>query len=234
MTKYNCIIIDDDDIDRLTVRSYVQKFPLLNIIGDYESATESLPAIEKENIEVVFLDIDMPDANGIEFRKKILHIPVCIFITSHPEYALESFEIDTFDFIIKPLNLDRFSHTAKRLQEFMEIRQKALLFESCIGGDSIYIKEGHIQTKIKLHDILYLEALKDYTLIVTRESRHCILSNIGTLLTKPHFKAFVRVHRSFAVQKHYIKKIKFNEIELNNDFVVPVGRSYKDNLNYIL
>lgn len=232
MTKYNCIIVDDNDIDRLTVRSYVQKFPSLNIIGDYESASEAISVIEKENIDVVFLDIDMPNTNGIEFRKKILHIPVCIFITLHHEYALESFEVDTLDFIIKPLNIDRFSHTAKRLLEFMEIRQKAELFESSIGGDSIYIKEGHIQTKIKLHDILYLEALKDYTLIVTHESRHCILSNIGTLLTKPHFLSFVRVHRSFAVQKHYIKKIKFGEIELNNDFIVPVGRSYKDNLNF--
>ncbi|MES2748496.1 MAG: LytTR family DNA-binding domain-containing protein [Bacteroidota bacterium] len=234
MKTYNCIIIDDDEIDRLTVVSYAKKFPLLNIIGVFSDAVDALPLLEKEQIDVLFLDIDMPDLNGLDFRKQAMHIPVCIYITAHPEHAVESFELDTLDFIVKPIKLDRFSQTMQRIEDYMELKLKATLFESSIGGDTIYIKEGHEQTKVKLHDILYLEALKDYTKIVTTNKRHCVLSSIGTLLKEEHFQSFVRIHRSFAVQKKYIDKKMTNEVLLNNGISIPVGRSYKDNLNQIL
>jgi len=233
MKKYNCIIVDDDEIDRLTVLSFAKKFPILNILGVFESADDALPFIEKEKIDILFLDIDMPGLNGIEFRKNALEIPVCVFITAHPEHAVESFQIETLDFIVKPLKLDRFTQTMSRIEEFMEIKLKALLFEASIGGDTIYIKEGHEQTKVKLHEILYLEALKDYTLVITEKKRHCVLSSIGNLLKEDHFQSFIRIHRSFAVQKQFIQKINSTEILLNNNVAIPVGRSYKDNLNLI-
>jgi len=227
------MIIDDDEIDRLTVVSFAKKFPVLDIVGVFESAEDALPFIEKEKIDILFLDIDMPGLSGIEFRKKALEIPVCIFITAHPEHAVESFQIETLDFIVKPLKLDRFTQTVSRIEEFMEIKLKALLFEASIGGDTIYIKEGHEQTKVKLHEILYLEALKDYTLIITDKKRHCVLSSIGNLLKENHFQSFIRIHRSFAVQKQFIQKINSSEILLNNNISIPVGRSYKDNLNLL-
>jgi two-component system LytT family response regulator len=229
--KYTCIIIDDDEIDRLTVLSFAKKFPVLDILGVFESAEDALPFIEKEKVDILFLDIDMPGLNGIGFRKKALEIPVCIFITAHPEHAVESFEIETLDFIVKPLKLDRFAQTVSRIEEFMEIKLKASLFEASIGGDTIYIKEGHEQTKVKLHEILYLEALKDYTLVITDKKRHCVLSSIGNLLKEDHFQSFIRIHRSFAVQKQFIQKINSTEIILNNNIAIPVGRSYKENLN---
>ena len=230
---YTCIIIDDDEIDRLTVVSFAKKFPILDILGVFESAEEALPFIEKQKVDILFLDIDMPGLNGIEFRKKALEIPVCIFITAHPEHAVESFQIETLDFIVKPLKLDRFAQTVSRIEEFMEIKLKASLFEASIGGDTIYIKEGHEQTKVKLHEILYLEALKDYTLIITDKKRHCVLSSIGNLLKEDHFQSFIRIHRSYAVQKQFIHKMNSTEIILNNNISIPVGRSYKENLNLI-
>jgi two-component system LytT family response regulator len=234
MATYNCIIIDDDEIDRLTVVSFAKKFAMLNILGVFADAQQALPVLEKESIDILFLDIDMPELDGIEFRKRAAHVPVCIFITAHPEHAVESFELDTLDFIVKPLKLDRFSQTVARIQDYLELKHKAQLFEASIGGDTIYIKEGHEQTKVKLHDILYLEALKDYTKIVTPQKRHCVLSSIGTLLKESNFNSFIRIHRSYAVQKQYIKKILTNEVLLNNDVLIPVGRSYKSNLNELL
>ncbi|ABQ04377.1 LytR/AlgR family response regulator transcription factor [Flavobacterium johnsoniae] len=233
MKKYTCIIIDDDEIDRLTVLSFAKKFPILDILGVFDSAEEALPFIEKQKVDILFLDIDMPELNGIEFRKQAMEIPVCIFITAHPEHAVESFQIETLDFIVKPLKLERFAQTVNRIEEFMEIRLKASLFEASIGGDTIYIKEGHDQTKVKLHEILYLEALKDYTLIITDKKRHCVLSSIGNLLKEDHFQSFIRIHRSYAVQKQFIQKMNSTEIILNNNITIPVGRSYKENLNLI-
>jgi DNA-binding LytR/AlgR family response regulator len=172
----------------------------------------------------------MPEMSGLELRKLAPEVPICIFITAHPEHAVESFELETLDFLVKPLRFDRLVQTVHRIEEFMEIRHKAALFESSIGGDAIFIKEGHEQIKVKLHDVLYLEAMKDYTLIVTSDKRHCVLSTIGNLLKETYFESFVRIHRSFAVQKQFIEKIGTTEILLHNQQTIPVGRTYKDNL----
>ena len=230
MKNLTCIIVDDDEIDQLMVVSFVKRFLHLDLLGTFLSAEEALAFCQNKSVDIVFLDVDMPGLNGLELRKKLSTIPACIFITSHPEHAVESFELETLDFIVKPLKFDRFSKAIERINEFMEIKTKALLYESSIGGDSIYIKEGHEQTKVKLHEILYLEALKDYTLLVTNEKRHCVLSSIGTLLKEDHFQSFVRVHRSFAVQKNLIRKIGSQEVFLNESLSIPIGRSYKDNL----
>lgn len=234
MERLNCIIVDDNEIDRLTVLSFAKKFPNLNILGTFSDSNESLQAIESQPVHILFLDIDMAELSGVELRKKVKQVPVCIFITSHPEYAVESFELETLDFIVKPLKFDRFEQTIRRIIDFFEMKNKASLFESSIGGDVIYIKEGHDQVKVKLHEILYLEALKDYTLVVTSQKRHCVLSSIGLLLKEVSFQSFVRIHRSFAVQKQFIDKINSHEIILNNDLAIPIGRSFKDNLKFLL
>ena len=234
MEKYNCIIVDDDEVARLKVLSVTRQFPILNIVGSYSSAESAMANINKEKIDVMFLDIDMPNTNGLDFRKRLMNIPVCVYITSHPDYALESFELDTLDFLMKPLQPERFAQTVSRIQEFMEIKHKASLYEMSFGDNFIYIKEGLEQTKIHLHEILYLEALKDYTLLVTNQKKHCIFSGIGNLLKEIHFESFVRVHRSYAVQKQFIQKVGSQNITLIKNISIPLGNSYKENLNFIL
>jgi len=234
MEILNCVIVDDDEIDRLTVLSFAKKFPNLDILGACSDAEEALEIIENNTVDILFLDIDMPGLSGVELRKKANQVPCCIFITSHPEFAVESFELETLDFIVKPLKFDRFEQTMRRIDDFFEIRKKAHLFESSIGGDVIYIKEGHEQIKVKLHEILYLEALKDYTKIVTPKKKHCVLVSIGNLLKEEQFQSFIRIHRSFAVQKNFIEKKLPAEILLNNGTAIPIGRSYKDNLNFMV
>ena len=230
MKHINCIIIDDDEIDRLTVTSFVKRNPVFNIVGIFEDPIEAISVIQKEKIDVLFLDIDMPEMSGIEFRKIAKSVPICIFVTAHPEFAVESFELDTLDFIVKPIKYDRFCQAVKRIEDYMELKQKASLFEANIGGDIIYIKEGTEQIKIKLHDILYLEALKDYTKIVTENKHYCVLSSLGLLIKEDNFSAFIRIHRSYAIQKHYVSKILSNDVMLQNDSILPIGRSFRDNL----
>ncbi len=233
MITYKCIIVDDDEIDRLTVLSFSKKFPILEVVGVFENATDALKILETKKIDILFLDIDMPGLNGIDFRKRAKEIPVCIYITSHPEFAVESFQLDTLDYIIKPVKMERFTQTIHRISDYMDIKQKANLFESSVGDDVIYIKEGHDQTKVKLHNILYLEGLKDYTKIVTADKKYFVLTSIGNLLKENHFQNFIRIHRSYAVQKMYVEKKQSNELLLNNGILLPIGRSYKDSLNFI-
>ena len=230
--KYNCLIIDDEEIDRLTTLSFVRKYPFLNISGVCSSVAEALKIIEKEDIQILFSDIEMPGINGFEFRRRMIHTPVCIFITSFADCAVESFELAALDFLVKPLKADRFNATINRISEYMEARQKASLYEHSLGADTVFIKDGHNFIKVKLHDILYLEALKDYTLVVTNEKKHCVLSPIGNLLKEEHFRSFIRIHRSFAVQRHLINRITSNQVMINN-VSIPIGRSYKETLDAI-
>ncbi len=229
-----CIVIDDDEIDLLMTVSYVKRFPQLHLVGQFSSSENALSVVNFSEIDVLFLDIDMPGIDGIELRKKINTVPACIFITSYPEHAVESFSVETLDFIVKPLKIERFTQAIERLEQFTAIRKKADLYENYIGGDYVYIKEGHSEVKVSLHEILYLEGLKDYTLIVTETKRHCVLSSIGNLLREQAFKPFIRVHRSFAVRKDAVKMKKANNIILINNAILPLGRSFRDNADLLM
>jgi DNA-binding LytR/AlgR family response regulator len=226
--SYRCIIVDDDEIDRLTTLSFARQFPFLDI-SVFGSATEALPAIRQELPDIAFLDVDMPGMTGLELRREFLQIPACVFITAYPDYAVESFDLAALDFMVKPIKAERFRKTIERIQEFLEVKHKAGLLDHTLGAETIFIKDGHKQVKLNLHEIIYLEALKDYTSIITTSGKHCVLSSIGNLLKEPGFSSFIRIHRSFAVQKNFIGSISTNELTVMN-IQLPVGRNYKEGL----
>ena len=226
---YNCIIFDDDEIDRLTVASFCKHYPFIRTVGSFDSPIDALAFTQKNQVDVMLLDIDMPGMNGLDMRKQLMQIPACIFITSHPEFALESFELSVLDYLVKPLKADRFAAAMNKVKEYLDVRHKASLLDHTLGSDTLFIKDGHQHFKIQLHEIIYLEALKDYTGVITAKKKYCVLSSLGNLLEEKSFASFVRIHRSYAVQRHYIKKITAKEVVVN-DFSLPVGRTYKDGL----
>jgi two-component system, LytTR family, response regulator len=230
---YNCIIVDDNEIDRLTLASFVRKHPFIQITGIFESATRALAFALSNQPDILFLDIDMPEINGIDIRKNLAQVPACIFVTSHPEYAVEGFETAALDFLVKPLRAERFEKAMERLQHFLEIHFKAELLDFTLGDDTLFIKDGHDNIKLQLHEIIYLEALKDYTGIVTRNKKYCVLTLLGSLLKEKSFQSFIRIHRSYAVQKHFINKITPKEILVNDTFL-PIGRSYRETVEKLV
>ncbi len=232
-TIYNCIIVDDNEIDRLTVLAAVKKYPFLQIVGVYDNAESAFAEIEIKKPNVLFLDIDLPGMSGIALRSKIGNEQACIFITSHMDYALESFEQQALDFLLKPINGERFEFSMQRLQHYLEIQHKASLFDLALGSDTVFIKDGNEQIKIKLGEIIYLEALKDYTTIVTEHKKYHVLFSIGNLLKEKAFQTFIRIHRSYAVQKHFIQKISSQQIIMQN-IELPIGRSYKESIEQLL
>ncbi len=229
---FNCVIADDDEIDRLTTLSFAKHYPFLHIAGCFSSADQVLEHARKNKPDVLLLDIDMPGMSGLELRQQLIDIPACIFVTSFPDYAVESFELSVLDFLVKPLKADRFELTMRRLHDYLLIRQKAELLDFTLGSDSLFIKDGHEHVKIQLHEVLYLEALKDYTSIVTVKKKYCVLSSLGNLLKEKAFQTFIRIHRSYAVQKHFIKKITAKEVMVY-DISLPIGRSYKESVELI-
>ena len=230
---YSCIIVDDNEIDRLTVTSFVRRYPFIRITGIFESAGKALEFAKTSTPDILFLDIDMPEINGLDLRKQLEQVPACIFITSHPEYALEGFETSALDFLVKPLRSERFEKAMERIQHFLEIHYKAELLDYTLGEDTLFIKDGHTHIKLQLHEIIYLEALKDYTGIITRQKKYCVLAPLGNLLKEKSFQSFIRIHRSYAVQKHFISKVTPREVMIN-DMLLPIGRSYKETVEKLV
>lgn len=232
MTKapYRYIIVDDEEIDQLALISFLHKNPLFEKAGCFSDGTSTLQFLSEENVDIAFLDIDIDGENGLELRKKINNVPACVFVTSHPEYALDGFELEALDYIVKPATKERFEQTLLKIISYLEIKQKAENYDMHFKEQHLVIKEGYEQVKIQLKDILYLEALKDYTLVVTSHKKHCILSNIGNLLKQDGFSEFIRIHRSYAVAKSEISKIGAQAIKTMSGLELPVGRSYKTNL----
>jgi len=231
--EYRCFIVDDNQIDRLTTASFIKKFSFLRMAGLFDNAAEALEAAEKNLPDVLFLDIDMPDFSGLELRGQLAKVPACIFITAYPEYAVQSFEVNALDFLVKPVNTERFDASMDRLQYYLDIHYKAELMDHSLNEDSLFIKDGHEHVKIQFYDIIYLEALKDYTGIITKDRKYCVLTPLGTLLKEKAFQSFIRIHRSYAVQKHFIRKVTPKAVMVNH-VLLPVGRSFKAALDSLL
>jgi two-component system, LytTR family, response regulator len=231
--EFRCFIVDDNQIDRLNTASFVRKFSFLKIAGLFENAGEALEAAEKNPPDVLFLDIDMPETSGLELRRQLAKVPACIFITAYPEYAVQSFDVNALDFLIKPVNYERFEVSMDRLQYYLDIHNKAALMDHTLNEESLFIKDGHEHVKIQFYDIIYLEALKDYTGIITKERKYCVLTPLGNLLKEKAFQSFIRIHRSYAVQKHFIRKVTPKAVMVNQ-VLLPVGRSYKAALDSLL
>lgn len=233
MNSFRCIIADDNELDRLTIAEYLVHFPEIDIINIFENSLEALSAIENEKPDIIFLDVDMPGISGLELRKKVSQIPICIFTTDHPEYAVESFELETLDYLLKPYSLARFSQTVERIKEYMGVQEKASRFES-LSENYIFIKVGYKKVKIFLDDILYLNSLQNYTVIFTREEKQYVLSTFSSLLSDKNFASFVRVHKSYAVNVKHITALTAKEIILSEGTRIPLGRSYKSSIENIL
>lgn len=223
------IILDDNEADSIMTKALLSHFKNFKLLKTFSSAEDVLAEMEVLNPDIAFLDIDMPGMNGIELRKKLHALEVCVFITSHPEFALEGFEVAAFDYIIKPLSMARLEKTMDRLLYYFEVKDKAHLLDHKLGSDHIMIKDGTQQIRIPTHKILYLEAYKDYTKIITSEKHHCVLNNLGKLLQEDAFKHFIRIHKSYAVQPNLIDKYNSKEVLVNGTYL-PIGRSFKSNL----
>lgn len=210
----------------------VKQQDILELVAAVDSA-ENVKALINDTVDLLFLDIDLPDCSGIEMRKMYQHVPACIFISSHPEYAVETFELDTLDFISKPLKKERFDYSVNKLADFFSMKEKSEYFDILTGSQFLNIKEGHETVQIKISDIIYLEALKDYTRLITAQKEHCVLSSIGQILKDRHFSTFVRIHKSYAVPKHLITRKNSYEVMIShNNISLPIGRAFKENLNF--
>lgn len=231
--KIKCIIADDSRADATLLNHYIAAEPALDLIHTFSNGIEALSLIKEQQPPLLFLDIDMPVLNGIELFKSIGYSPICIFVTAHSEYALESYEAQAFDFILKPVTDKRFAQSMSRLKEYLELKKRADLYDTAFEKESIIIKEGNTNHKVPLNDILYIEALKDYSKVVTEKKKYITLSKLKHFVDKLPPADFMRIHRSYAVAKNKIGSYNRDEIKVAAE-LLPIGKTYRQDVRQFL
>ena len=228
-----CLIVDDNEIDRLTIEAFAVMHPVLELCGSYAHPLEALSAIRNIEPPLIFLDVEMPDATGIELLKAVRDkVAMAVFITSYPEFALEGFELSALDYIVKPLTEERFAQTIARVAEYWEMKQKSTAYDVIVEQEMVTIKQGHDQLRLPLNQILYLEAMNDYTKLITEKRNFITIGSLSNFLEKLPGRYFCRIHRSYAVAVCKISSLKKNEV-ICGGIILPVGKTYRSSVAQI-
>ena len=227
-----CAIVDDEPLAVELLASYVKKIPFLELCGKYNNATDALHGLGEQPVDLLFLDIQMPELNGLELSKMIPENTRIVFTTAFDQYAVDGFRANALDYLLKPISYADFMEACnKALQWFQLVQQQDEPAAAAAEKEeikSIFVKSEYKLLQINLDDIRYLEGLKDYVKIYTEQSPHPILSLMNMKAIEQMLPAsrFIRVHRSFIVQKSKIREIERNRIVFGNVYI-PIGDSYK-------
>jgi DNA-binding LytR/AlgR family response regulator len=221
-----CIAVDDEPLALEIIEDFVKKVPFLTLAGKFENAANALRFLQDEQVDLVFLDIKMPDISGIEFLKSLKYPPLVVFTTAYGEYALDGFDLDVVDYLLKPVPFDRFLKAASKANEYLLANQQKTMDARCVT-DYIFIKTEYKIIKINLEDILFIEALKDYTKIYTPFQPVLTLRSLKSFETKLPADKFIRVHRSYLVSLNKINSVEKNTVMIANQ-PIPISDGYRD------
>jgi DNA-binding LytR/AlgR family response regulator len=217
------IIIDDNEIALLATQQCVLKAEQIKLLKTFNNALQALSYIASNQVDLIFLDIEMPELNGIEFIKAMKHPhPLIVLTTSHPEFALEAYEHNVLDYLVKPIALPRFLNAVAKAQAMFEKHNI-----DKIENDIIFIKKGNIIVKVNKSDVLWIEGLGDYVTLNTEKEKFIIHSTMHAIEQKFASNEFIRVHRSFIIRIDRINNIEDNCISYYDKFI-PIGKTYRE------
>lgn len=227
--KIKCVIADDEQLARQLLKSYVDKLPQLELVAMCKNAVEVLSVLQDNTVDLLLLDIQMPDLTGIDLLKTVQYPPKVIFTTAYKEYALEGFELNVVDYMLKPIAFDRFVRGVNKVQELLNHNANRPYSKSedvtVQSKDYISIKADHKLYKLNFSDIIYIEGMREYVAFHTNDNKILTLESLRNLEdTLPEH--FMRVHKSFIVNKDKIQSLSGNQIEIKG-INIPVGKSYK-------
>ncbi len=228
------IIVDDEPLALDVLETYISKMPNIELVQRCNNAIEANEALKNHQIDLMFLDIQMPQITGMEFLKSLENPPKVIFTTAYPDYAVEGFELNASDYLLKPISLDRFMKSVNRVTEELGATNQV---EEADGDDFFFVKADKKLIKVIFDDILYIEGLKDYVIIKRRDSRIVTLQTMKSLEQKLPANIFKRVHRSYIVNLSKINAIVGNMVEITEKGEkkhIPIGKNYRETLLEII
>lgn len=232
----SCAIVDDEPLALSLLETYVKKTPFLELKGKYSSAVAAMRGLKEAPVDILLLDIQMPELNGLEFSQMVSTETRIIFTTAFSQYALDSYKVNALDYLLKPISYKDFLEAINKAQQWFKMKNSSTEnTEEHDNNDFIYVKSDYKLIQIKLDNILYIEGLKDYVKIYVENESRPILSLMSMKSVEEHLPTsrFLRVHRSFIVQKSKIKLIDRGRIVFGKEYI-PISDSYKQELqNYL-
>ena len=227
----NCVVIDDDKLSRKVIESYIERTDYLTLIASYPSAIEAINEIKKNDpIDLIFLDVEMPEMTGIEFLNSLNTTPQVIIISSKEQYALEAFEYDVSDYLLKPISYSRFFKAVNKVNRRAKKDGNAIITPE---NNEIFIKSNSTLIRLHYDDILWVEALENYVVVTTFTDRYTIHFTMKAIEDKMPSHLFSRIHRSYVVNLKKIEMIEDNSVVITTDGgkkSIPIGKSYREKL----
>jgi len=223
-----CIIVEDEVLAQDVIKSHLQKVDRFKLVGVYRNALEARAALDNEDIDLIFLDIQLPGMTGLAFLRSLTNPPLVVLTTAYPEHALESYEFNVIDYLLKPISFERFSKTVEKILDG-KIFSFGTKETPGITREHLFIKSNSKFFRVSFPDIKYIEGMKDYLKIHTTTYTivtHQTMSEMENILPPSQF---IRVHKSYIVAFGHIKSVFGNSVELENA-VIPIGLNYKDKL----
>lgn len=232
--KIKSVIIDDEPLARKGLKEYIADVDFLELSGEFENPLKAADLIGRGEVQLIFLDIQMPKISGIDFLKTLANAPPVIFTTAYPHHAVEGFELNALDYLVKPVSFDRFFKAALKAREYYEIREKnvAEMNKNSPAG-YFFIKADNKLIKLDYNDILYVEALQNYVVIHTKERKYITYLTFKSVEEYLPAERFLKTHKSFIVATDKIESIEGNNIRIQTHDI-PISRNLKDEVMEIL
>lgn len=222
--KMNCIIVDDSTLQRMSVSKLIKNHPSLTLVAEYSNAIEAKNGLKNENVDLIFLDVEMPIVSGFDLLESLTEPPQVILVTGKAEYALKAFDYDVTDYLHKPITTERFEASVKRALEKFKLENT-----SKDDDEHIFVKSNLKKRKVYLNEINWVEALGDYIKLVTDEANIVVLSTMKSFESELPTDRFLRIHKSFIVNLAKVEKFNSKNVEVNGK-QIPLSRNKKQEL----
>jgi two-component system, LytTR family, response regulator len=224
----NCIAIDDEPLALEVVKRFAAKIPNLNLLGAYTDAVAAEKFLRHNPVDLLFIDIQMPDISGMQLVKTLQSPPLLIFTTAYREYAAEGFEVNAVDYLLKPFTYTRFQKAVSKAMDLKMLKQPLHNHEPCL-----LVYAGYKLVKIPYRDILYIEGMDDYAKIHTASDKYLTLLPLKSIMAKLPQEQFIRIHRSYIVPVQQIQSVQFRKLFLRNKKELPVGDTYRNEVKHL-
>ena len=220
----NCLVIDDEPIARKGLLEHIKQIDFLHAAGECKSPVEATTFLMQNKIDLLYLDIQMPKMTGIDFLKNNANLPPVIFTTAYSEYAIEGYELDILDYLLKPISFNRFYKSALKAKEFIDLKRTIVQPEN---EDYFFIKSNQKIEKIFINEVVYVEGMANYIIIHTTEKKYIAYLTFKGIEDQLPANLFIRIHRSYLIAVNSIKSINAEEAVLHN-VTLPISKNYKD------
>ena len=227
-----CLAIDDEPLALRQLAAYLKKVPFFELVDSCQSALDAVSVLDKQDVDAIFIDINMPDLNGLDFVRSLNHPPMVVFTTAYQEYAIEGYKVDAIDYLLKPFGMGDVLRAADKVKRQYDLLHTARL-SPVDEDDAVFLKTEYKVVRILAHDILYVEGMSEYLRIhfSNQPKPIVVLFSMKKMEERLSDKDFMRIHKSYIINLHHIAEIQKNRVVLDDSKEIPIGDSYRERLN---